>query len=205
MSYRNSPILIRASRLEDEEDLIEIGHLTGDTQIDPYLLALRYCLDYLWHDTHNCFVAEDPDAGKVVGYILGTLNTRQQEERLRRIMLPKFQAYWRKLKPKNFAQWRAYLLIRASLWTPYPKMLSTYPAHLHINIHPNYQRNGLGSLLLEAYEQNLILNGVAGYHLGVYGNNQVGISFYEKKGLTRLRQLPGMGKPYVIFYGRKLK
>jgi ribosomal protein S18 acetylase RimI-like enzyme len=150
-------------------------------------------------------VVEDPDAGKVVGYILGTLDTRQQEARLKRIMLHKIQTYWRKLKPKNLTQFRAYLLIRASLRTPYAEMLSTYPAHLHINIHPNYQRNGLGSLLLEAYEQNLIQKSVAGYHLGVYGKNQVGISFYEKKGLTRLRQLPRIGKPYVIFFGRKLK
>ena len=196
-------ITIRPAELSDESDLIEICHLTGDTTVDPYLLALRWCLDYLWHDTENCFVAEDHHAGRVVGYILGTMDTIVQEERMKEVMIPKIIAYWRSFKPKTLKLWRKYLSLRV-LGKPYPPMLIDYPAHLHINVHPDWQRSGIGSLLLAAYEDNLINHSVRGYHLGVAGNNEVGISFYRKKGLVKIGQIPKKGFPAVIWFGRKL-
>jgi ribosomal protein S18 acetylase RimI-like enzyme len=204
MCNHEFPILIRASQLADEDDLIEICHLTGDNRINPYLLALRYCLDYLWHDTANCFVAEDPNTGKVVGYIVGTLDSRQQEQRLMKKILPRIKNHWRTLKPKSLAHWQGYLLIRASLRNPDRKLLVEYPAHLHINIHPDYQRIGIGSQLIRAFEQNLIQNSVTGFHLGVTGSNPVGISFYQEIGLEKLGQIPSFRHPLVIYYGRKL-
>jgi ribosomal protein S18 acetylase RimI-like enzyme len=204
MSKQNAPIIIRASQLTDEPELIEICHLTGNPRVEPYLLALRWCLDYLWHDTENCFVAEDSQTGKVVGYIVGTLNTRQQEQRFIDLMLPKLNAHWRTIRPKTLKRWMDYLFIRSSLHHPYKRMVAEYPAHLHINIQPDYQRHGLGGRLFNAFEQNLIENGVTGYHLGVSGDNQVGISFYKKSGLKRLGKIPGFRHPMVIYYGRKL-
>jgi ribosomal protein S18 acetylase RimI-like enzyme len=194
-------INIRTAELSDEKDLIEICHLTGDTTVDPYLLALRWCLDYLWHDTENCFVADDQDSGKVVGYILGTLDTKIQEQRMKDVMMPRIISYWRSLKPKTFSQWLKYLSLR-KLGKPHHPMLIDHPAHLHINVHPDFQRDGLGSRLLAAYEENLINHTIRGYHLGVAGNNQVGISFYRKKGLTKIGQIPKTGKPIVIFFGK---
>ncbi|MBN2044966.1 MAG: GNAT family N-acetyltransferase [Anaerolineales bacterium] len=197
-------ISTRTSRPTDEQEIIEICHLTGDLKIDPYLLALRWCLDYLWHEPENCFVAERCDLEKVVGYIVGTLDTRQQEQRLLSIMLPKARDHWRKLSPKTFSQWRGYLNMRGSFRNTVGSLITEYPAHLHINVHPDFQRTGIGSRLFEAYENNLIQNSVKGYHLGVAGNNQTGISFYEKQGLSKLSQYPRFGKPSVIYYGRKL-
>jgi ribosomal protein S18 acetylase RimI-like enzyme len=82
-------------------------------------------------------------------------------------------------------------------------MLIDYPAHLHINVHPEWQRSGIGSLLFAAYEENLVNHSVQGYHLGVAGNNEVGISFYRKKGLVKIGQIPKKGVPAVIWFGRK--
>ena len=200
-----APYFFRTCRLSDEDDLVEICHLTGDTRIDPYLLALRWCLDYLWHETETCFVAENLETGKVVGYIVGTRNTRQQEDRLVQVMKPRIIAYWRTLKPKTAAQWRGYLSILTSFRNPARGLISEYPAHLHINVHPKYQRAGLGSQLLKIFEQHLIRNSIQGYHLGVSGENQLGIGFYQKQGMTRLGQFPQLGKPYVIFFGRQLE
>ncbi len=204
MSESSSSIIIRTSRLSDEEDLIEICHLTGDTRIDAYLLALRWCLDYLWYDTENCFVAEDTETGRVAGYIVGTLDTRQQEQRLMEVMLPKIKAHWKSVRPKTLACWQNYLLMRSSLRNPDSKLLAEYPAHLHINVHPDHQGKGLGSRLIAAYEKNLIQNGVRGYHLGVGGDNQIGISFYKRQGLDNLGKIPGPKHPLVIYYGRRL-
>lgn len=205
MSKPTSPTIIRTSQFSDEQDLIEICHLTGDTRIDPYLLALRWCLDYLWHDTENCFVAEDTESGKVIGYIVGTLDSRRQEQRLMDVMLPKIKAHWKTVRPKTLARWQNYLMIRSSLRNPDSALLADYPAHLHINVHPDHQGKRLGSRLLAAYEQNLIQKSVRGYHLGVGGDNQVGISFYKKRGLDYLGKIPGPKHPIVIYYGRKLE
>jgi ribosomal protein S18 acetylase RimI-like enzyme len=195
---------IRTASPADEQEIINICHLTGDTNIDPYLLALRWCLDYLWHEPENCFVAANRDTGKIAGYIVGTLDSRWQEQRLTQVMLPRIKAHWRGLRPKTLALWRGYLTIRGSFRNPAGKIIAEYPAHLHINTHPDHQRAGIGGRLIQAYEQNLIQQSVKGYHLGVGGENQVGIAFYEKQGLSRLGHYPGFGKPSVIFYGRKL-
>ena len=62
-------------------------------------------------------------------------------------------------------------------------MLEKYPAHLHIDILPEYQRQGIGHRLMKRLEQHLIKNNVPGFHLEVGSKNTLGINFYKKYGL----------------------
>ena len=62
-------------------------------------------------------------------------------------------------------------------------MLEGYPAHLHINILPKYQRKGIGHNLMNSLEIHLKEKNVKGYHLGVSTKNKQGINFYKKYGL----------------------
>ena len=63
---------------------------------------------------------------------------------------------------------------------------SQYPAHLHIDILPGYQRMGIGHGLMDALMANYRKKGVKGVMLGVDPNNIKGISFYKKYGFTPL-------------------
>jgi ribosomal protein S18 acetylase RimI-like enzyme len=197
-------VLIRTARLEDEPDLIEICHITGNTRVEPYLFGLRWCLDYLWHDTENCFVAVDLRTNEVVGYIIGTLDSVAQVKRFNAVMLPRIKRHFKHIRNKTIHDFSFYLTNRFINQGALNESFAEYPAHLHINLLPEYQRGGIGGQLLSAYEDNLREKHIPGYHLGVAASNQGGISFYRKQGLDQLQNITKFGKPLALVFGRKL-
>ena len=60
--------------------------------------------------------------------------------------------------------------------------LKQYPAHLHIDILPDFQRQGWGSKLLEAFYGKMREVGVGGVHLGVLRESEGALKFYEGGG-----------------------
>jgi ribosomal protein S18 acetylase RimI-like enzyme len=198
-------IEIRATRESDQAAIIEICHQTGDRRIDPYLFGLRWCLDYLWHESENCFVAVDTQDQQVVGYILGALDTAAQAERLKEIMVPRAVEHWREMEKRSFHDWRFLMFMRWIDRQIFTGLYRQYPAHLHINLAEKARRRGIGARLLAAYENNLREKGVSGYHLGVGAENQVGIGFYRKMGLEQLAVFPRIGKAQVVAFGRILE
>jgi len=46
-----------------------------------------------------------------------------------------------------------------------------YPAHLHINVLPEYHGRGVGSQLIKRFEEYLVSLGVRGVHLGTSNHN----------------------------------
>lgn len=204
MNGAQKDIHIRRCTLEDEDAVVEICHLTGNMQLDPYLFALRWCLDYVWHETEHCFVAEQTASNRVVGYILGAPDTTAQKERYQGEIVPRIEAHWQTKKQKTMKDFKQYFVLRASERHLFPGLLRDYPAHLHMNVHPDFQRRGIGRELMAAYEENLRQHGVPGYHLGVGAENALGINFYRKQGLEELDRFPPIGKPIVIAYGRRI-
>jgi len=204
MVATQTQIKVRTAKIEDQEAVIEICHQTGDIRVDPYLFGLRWCLDYLWHETENCFVAEDVAHQKVVGYILGALDSTVQAARLKEKVVPQAVAYWRQMEKRSWYDFRFLTFVRWFDREVFQNLYGEFPAHLHVNLAPEAQRRGIGSQLLAAYEGNLRSKGVPGYHLGVGAENQVGIGFYRKMGLTQLDVFPRYGKPMVIAFGRRL-
>lgn len=63
-------------------------------------------------------------------------------------------------------------------------LFSSFPAHLHINFHPNARGKGLGSLLVNHYVNYLKSNNVIGVHL-VTSPDAKNVSFYQRLGFTR--------------------
>jgi ribosomal protein S18 acetylase RimI-like enzyme len=200
----NPAIHIRTAQLADEPDLVSICHRTGHTRVAPYLFGLRWCLDYLWHDTDNCFVAVDQQSDHVVGYILGTLDSTAQVVRFYSVTFPKIKQYWKTMPNKTINDLAFYVMIRLINQDVLKDLFTEYPAHLHINLYPEYQRHGIGAQLLAAYEENLRKKDIPGYHLGVAADNQVGISFYQKQGLAQLQKVPKIGIPLALAFGRRL-
>ena len=67
-----------------------------------------------------------------------------------------------------------------------------YPAHLHMNILPEYQKRGVGSMLLHTFEDHMCDKKVSGIHMWTSNKNLKAIPFYRKHG-------------YEIIYERESK
>lgn len=74
-----------------------------------------------------------------------------------------------------------------------------YPAHLHIDLLPETQGQGLGRALIETLFAELRRRGVRGLHLGMDPENTGAAAFYERLGMTELPAAPG-GKSYGVLF-----
>src|SRR5690606_4384619 len=67
-----------------------------------------------------------------------------------------------------------------------------YPAHLHIDLLPEAQRQGLGRALIDTLIDALRGRGVAGLHLAASIGNTDAIAFYPRVGFPPLPSHPGV-------------
>lgn len=78
-------------------------------------------------------------------------------------------------------------------------LLTTYPAHLHVDLLPRLQGQGWGRRVVQATLEALTAAGARGVHLGVDEANTGAHAFYDRLGLTVLD-----GPPGARWYGRTL-
>jgi len=195
---------IRRYKPSDEKQIIDICYQTGflgetleekNRFQDKYLFALLFCLYYLWFEPENCFVCEAAD-GKICGYVIGTMNTERQHKQLVSRMAPKImgRAICHTLfkEPKDVATCIQFIL---TLRKGFGKkgFEREYPAHLHINVGPEYQKIGAGGQLLEAFEEWACSNKVLGIHLMTTDLNIKAVPFYVKHGYFLLGEKLGEG------------
>lgn len=64
-------------------------------------------------------------------------------------------------------------------------LLETYPAHLHINLLPEYTGKGWGKVLMGAFLEKMRGMGVRGVHLGMVATNDGAGRFYMREGFER--------------------
>lgn len=74
-----------------------------------------------------------------------------------------------------------------------------FPAHLHINFHPDARGKGLGSILMNHYMKFLKLNNVMGIHL-VTSPGAQNVSFYQRLGFNKTETREFNGVP-LYFMG----
>ncbi len=142
---------------------------------------------YIRYEPESCFVAEDKEKSKVVGYLLGTEDTNRERRISHLFIYPKitlklltFQySFSRKTITHALRALRSYILDE-NLNPPVDK----YPAHLHINLLARYRRMGIGTQLMNGFIRCLISRKVKGVHLITTSNNSGAISFYEKYGFN---------------------
>jgi GNAT superfamily N-acetyltransferase len=71
--------------------------------------------------------------------------------------------------------------------------LADYPAHLHIDLLPQVQGQGLGRQLMRTYLGALRDRGVPRVHLAMGAGNAPARAFYDRLGFTELaRPVPGL-------------
>lgn len=146
-----------------------------------------YCDYFIEKEPANCFVAAD-ESGKAIGYIISTEDFDVFEKCF-------MDEYYPKIKGWEFRRRRSAL--RSIM--PQRDHKNEYPAHLHIDILPGYQRMGLGHKLTDALIENLRGKGVKGVMLTVWIGNEKGRKFYEKYGFSLLEE-----RKNVAVYGLKL-
>jgi len=181
----------------DEPAIIEITFKTGLVGED--LTGRGYCDDarlwylifigyYTHYEPENFFVAVESETDKVVGFICGTPNTRMQEERFRKKMIPRIGIHL-----FGYTSWRYPLTFKTvfGLLRDYisnsedvgdETIFTQYPAHLHINLLPGFQSHGIGTRLMKHFEAHLLSLGVQGLHLGTTNKNHKALPFYQKMG-----------------------
>lgn len=139
-------------------------------------LLTTYCDYFIEKEGRNCFVACDEN-DKAIGYILCAENYDKYKEVFDRDYVPRIKKYELKF--------RATARLSTLFQEKYKK---EYPAHLHIDILPGYQRMGLGHKLMDALCENLKTKGVKGVCLTVWAGNKKGRNFYEKYGFSLIEE-----------------
>jgi GNAT superfamily N-acetyltransferase len=78
--------------------------------------------------------------------------------------------------------------------------IADYPAHLHINTHPQVQGKGVGAALLRKLEEQLQLQGVKGVHLVTHAEAR-NVMFYKNNTYIPIHETAQK----LIMLGKKLR
>ena len=210
------PYLRRATP-EDSPALSHICLVTADAGVSAAsqhsageLPGLIYAEPYVHLPTGFGFVLVDPsrggESGQVVGYVLGTYDTRQFERELEEQWYPKYREKYplsavdaevtdatpphlRSLTPGD----KRYIALIAAPHTAPDACVQFSPAHMHIDILPEYQRQGWGKKMIGELVRVLRdEKGLEGLWLGLDPRNAAAKKFYERLGFVARPEWPGV-------------
>jgi ribosomal protein S18 acetylase RimI-like enzyme len=149
---------------------------TRDFESEAHRAAFRerWLGRYLTHYPEDVLLAVGTD-GRVAGYLAGCLEPPTATRRFDDIAY--FQAF--------------------------AALIPAFPAHLHINLAPQYRGRGAGSRLIAAFVLHAEAAGSAGVHV-VTGKGMRNVGFYQRNGFTLAGETVLLGKPLVLL-GRALQ
>jgi ribosomal protein S18 acetylase RimI-like enzyme len=124
----------------------------------------------------------------IVGYILGTPDTAVFARRFRDEWVPLVGDAYPPANARASDKRMADLLHNPGRMVV-PELVD-WPAHLHIDILPAYQRQGLGRQLMDTFTGALRKAGVTAVHLGMSSSNARARAFYDRMGFHVL-DVPG--------------
>lgn len=179
-------ITIRKYRPEDKEAVKNICRVTAHESYkkSPKTLeaaVILYNDYYTEKEPENIFVAANEN-DEAVGYILCSADENRFFKETKTTYKKRLAAVCRQ---KNIE----FVLARA-ITRLLPKK---YRAHLHIDILPNYQKKGIGTLLVDAEREHLFSLGVPFLTVLSIDVRSNGYRFYHKYGFKSVRSwLPGI-------------
>lgn len=183
---------VRPYRPSDHEALADIcvrtGHEGQDSSSvvpDHGLLPSIFAHPYAYLEPDLVFVLDNGE-GQAVGYVLGTANTPRFVEEFRTRWLPKVADRFPAPtgEPATPSEAMAVLLHRPERMV-LPE-LAVYPAHLHIDLLPDWQGRGFGRALMNQFLDALHAKGVPAVHLCMSRGNKPARAFYERLGFEEL-------------------
>lgn len=152
---------------------------------DRRLFIDLFMRPYTKHFAATSWVAEQN--GTVTGFLIGCVDTAAfmplYQQALRqgtiRLLTLRYRLGWRTL--------RAMLgFLREQFISAPPLNLTTYPAHLHINLSASYRGQGTGRRLMETYLDHCRAAGIPGVFLTTSSKNEIALHLYEKMGFRVL-------------------
>ena len=171
-------IKIREAAITDAKRIEYICKMTADEksvtdETAGKITATIYASYYIKEEPQNAFVLEDD--GLVVGYVICAEN----------------YARFRKVFSAKYAKAVKMLDKKAGLFAkliPFPYMVfgRKYPAHLHINLLPDYRSCGYGAEMINLLTKKLQKNGVTGVMLMASKENIGAVRFYEKNEFKKI-------------------
>lgn len=186
--------VVRPYRPSDLPALYDICLKTGDNGADGThlyedhrIIGEIFAAPYAALEPAHAFVAEDDEG--VAGYILGAPDTRAFEARLEADWWPALRARYADTTSvpswqRTREQWDAYYIHHPPA-NP-QAVVDAAPAHLHIDLLPRLQGQGMGRQLMDAF-----LATVGGRaHLGCQAPNVRAQRFYDAYGFRRLEGVP---------------
>ncbi|KAL6245816.1 hypothetical protein RBB50_006969 [Rhinocladiella similis] len=185
----------------DQDAMIHIFRETAAPDLraagDPVLHYASYlwCRPYFTLQPDTCYVLDDGN-GQAVGYLLGVCDTPSFVDKYRAVFIPYIQLEGvEQPRPDEPVGWTENLpnALRNIMFNPegmlhedWPQLMKSWPAHLHIDILPEYQRKGYGQQLIERFYDVARRQGAKGVHLGMAAANDDAGKFYARVGFTRL-------------------
>lgn len=166
-------MVIRKYQPKDFENMRKICFETSsgfDSDRGKQALYAMYCDYYVLEEPDTCFVAAN-DNDEAIGYVI----CAPDQERYNKIFHQKYDPI---VKKASFSRWLMHRL--GNMMSK--KVSKLYPAHLHIDILPEGQRQGLGHRLVDALILDLKQKGVKGVYLVCGAGNEKGVNFYRKYG-----------------------
>ncbi|WP_430791526.1 GNAT family N-acetyltransferase [Actinoplanes sp. G11-F43] len=155
------------------------------------MLGDVWAVPYVVREPEHAHVLDD-GTGAAVGYVLGTADTAAFVGWLRAEWIPSVAGRFAGDDPRDRD-------LKAVLFSP-EKMLrpefAGYPAHLHIDLLPEWQGRGQGRALMAAFLAGLRAAGVPGVHLGMAASNEGAYAFYRRLGFHDLT-VPDSGARFV--------
>ncbi len=203
---------LRTLRGQDLDSLYEIslatGHVGGDARSlyeDGRMIGHIYSAPYAKICPDTCFVAEDPMG--VAGFVVGAVDTRSFEAQLERDWWPGLRAIYPEPSEAPPSTWsadqRRCFMIHHPRKTP-EEIVRAFPSHLHVNLLPRVQGQGVGRSLLDLWVAKARDLGATGVHVGANGQNQRAVGFWETCGFKRLQTLSPATGGGPIWLGRHL-
>ncbi|WP_093803072.1 N-acetyltransferase [Streptomyces sp. Wb2n-11] len=196
---------IRPYRSEDREALDDIcirtahnGQDSRPVYTDPGIFPVIFAAPYVHLEPELAFVLDD-GRGQAVGYVLGTADTPRFAEDFRTQWLPLVAD--RRPEPPGAPSTPDEAIVQL-LHHPERMVVgevAAYPAHLHIDLLPEWQGRGHGRELMRALLQALQDRGVPAVHLSMVTANTPARAFYDRLGFHEI-EVPDAGP--VTYLGR---
>ena len=191
--HLGSGVLLRTAKVTDLPDLLRVCLETGDSGKDathlhklPELVGDIYVAPYVIHEPDLAYALLSDK--RVVGYLLGVLDTRAFESLLVDKYWPLAKAKYQHFKTEITDSDRELLKDLDKQGFSDESLTAKYPSHLHIDIVEAHQGAGYGKSMIAFLLEELKAAGSAGVHLHMSASNDRARGFYKKFGFVEVSE-----------------